>query len=211
MNIVLLGAPGAGKGTQAAIIMEKLGFYTLSTGNLLREAVKSNSPLGQQVKAVMESGALVSDELVIELVAKKLESPECEKGVIFDGFPRTVEQAEKLDKLTEVKCAIVFDVPDQVIVRRMSRRLTCPDCQASYHLDAVPPKKEGICDRCGGKLGVRPDDAPEVVENRLKVYHDKTEPIVNYYKQSGRVKVVDGTQELAKVSSDTLALLEDLK
>jgi adenylate kinase len=208
MNLVLLGAPGSGKGTQAAIVEQKTGMYILSTGNLLREAVKSGTELGNRVKGVLDSGALAPDELVIELVAEKLKSPECSKGVIFDGFPRTVVQAKKLDELTKIDMVMVLSVPDENIVERMSLRRTCPDCQSTYHLTVLPPKVEGVCDKCGGKLYTRSDDDPEVVRNRLEVYHKKTEPIIDYYRSSDRVVTIDGTQDPEKVSADVLSAVE---
>jgi adenylate kinase len=208
MNLVLLGAPGSGKGTQAAIVEQKTGMYILSTGNLLREAVKSGTELGNRVKGVLDSGALAPDELVIELVAEKLKSPECSKGVIFDGFPRTVVQAKKLDELTKIDMVMVLSVPDENIVERMSLRRTCPDCQSTYHLTVLPPKVEGVCDKCAGKLYTRSDDDPEVVRNRLEVYHKKTEPIIDYYRSSDRVVTIDGTQAPEKVSADVLSAVE---
>ena len=211
MNLVLLGAPGAGKGTQANIIMQKEGLYALSTGNLLREVAKEDSEKGREIKAILESGAFVSDEIVLDLLKRKLASPECAKGVIFDGYPRTVRQAEMLDQLTRVDGVIVLDVPDEVIVDRMAQRRTCPKCNATYHVENNPPKVEGVCDKCGTELGIRSDDAPEVVLNRLHVYHEKTEPIISYYRASGREFVIDGTQAPDKVSSDVLAVVEGMK
>ncbi|MBR4954775.1 MAG: adenylate kinase [Clostridia bacterium] len=211
MNLVLLGAPGAGKGTQANIIMQSEGLCALSTGNLLREVAKEDSEKGREIKAILESGAFVSDEIVLDLLKRKLASPECAKGVIFDGYPRTVRQAEMLDELTRVDGVIVLDVPDEVIVDRMAQRRTCPKCQMTYHLTTLPPKQEGVCDKCGTELGIRSDDAPEVVLNRLHVYHEKTEPIISYYRASGREFVIDGTQAPDKVSSDVLAVVEGMK
>ncbi|MBR4304119.1 MAG: adenylate kinase [Clostridia bacterium] len=211
MNLVLLGAPGAGKGTQANIIMQSEGLCALSTGNLLREVAKEDSEKGREIKAILESGAFVSDEIVLDLLKRKLASPECAKGVIFDGYPRTVRQAEMLDELTRVDGVIVLDVPDEVIVDRMAQRRTCPKCQMTYHLTTLPPKTEGVCDKCGTELGIRSDDAPEVVLNRLHVYHEKTEPIISYYRASGREFVIDGTQAPDKVSSDVLAVVEGMK
>lgn len=208
MNLVLLGGPGAGKGTQAAIIKQKTGMYNLSTGNLLREAVKSGSELGQKVKGVLDSGALAPDELVIQITAEKMASPECANGVIFDGFPRTVVQAEKLDELAKIDKAIVLSVPDENIVKRMSLRRTCTECQSTYHLEFLPPKTEGVCDKCGGKLYTRSDDEESVVRNRLEVYHEQTEPIIDYYRASGRVVMIDGTQPPEKVTQDILAVVE---
>lgn len=211
MNLVLLGAPGAGKGTQANIIMQSEGLCALSTGNLLREVAKEDSEKGREIKAILESGAFVSDEIVLDLLKRKLASPECAKGVIFDGYPRTVRQAEMLDELTRVDGVIVLDVPDEVIVDRMAQRRTCPKCQMTYHLTTLPPKQDGVCDKCGTELGIRSDDAPEVVLNRLHVYHEKTEPIISYYRASGREFVIDGTQAPDKVSSDVLSVVEGMK
>lgn len=211
MNLVLLGAPGAGKGTQANIIMQKTGLCALSTGNLLRETAKEDSEIGRRVKKLLDSGEFAPDELVIEMLTKKLADPVCKNGVIFDGFPRTVKQAQMLDKIAKVDGVIVLEVPDQIIVDRMSQRRICMQCQATYHLTALPPKTEGVCDRCGGKLDIRSDDAPEVVKNRLSIYHERTEPIVSYYSSTGREFVIDGTQDLDKVSSDVLSVVEGLK
>ena len=211
MNLVLMGAPGAGKGTQANIIMQSEGLCALSTGNLLREVAKEDSEKGREIKAILESGAFVSDEIVLDLLKRKLASPECAKGVIFDGYPRTVRQAEMLDELTRVDGVIVLDVPDEVIVDRMAQRRTCPKCQMTYHLTTLPPKQDGVCDKCGTELGIRSDDAPEVVLNRLHVYHEKTEPIISYYRASGREFVIDGTQAPDKVSSDVLSVVEGMK
>ena len=210
MNLVLLGAPGAGKGTQAAVITQKKGMYILSTGNLLREAVKEESELGKRVKVILDEGHLAPDELVIELVSKKLKSPECANGVIFDGFPRTVIQAEKLDELVKIDKALVIDVADEVIVDRMSQRRTCPECQATYHLTSLPPKVEGVCDKCGGKLYTRSDDDPAIVKERLEVYHKKTEPIINYYGKSDRVICIDGNRAPEDVTKDVLSAVEDM-
>ena len=211
MNLVLLGAPGAGKGTQANIIMQSEGLCALSTGNLLREVAKEDSEKGREIKAILESGAFVSDEIVLDLLKRKLASPECAKGVIFDGYPRTVRQAEMLDELTRVDGVIVLDVPDEVIVDRMAQRRTCPKCQMTYHLTTLPPKQDGVCDKCGTELGIRSDDAPEVVLNRLHVYHEKTEPIISYYRASGREFVIDGTQAPDNVSSVVLSVVEGMK
>lgn len=210
MNLVLLGAPGAGKGTQAEVIKQKTGMYILSTGNLLREAVKEESEIGKRVKVILDEGHLAPDDLVIDLVSNKIKSPECANGVIFDGFPRTVIQAEKLDELVKIDEAIVIDVPDEDIIDRMSQRRTCPECQATYHLKVLPPKVEGICDKCGAKLYTRSDDEPSVVKERLEVFHQKTEPIINYYGKSGRVVRIDGTQAPEDVTKDILSVVEEI-
>ena len=196
MKMILLGAPGAGKGTQADFIKEKLGIPSISTGNLLRAAIAAGSELGRKAAAFMESGNLVPDELVLDLVKERIGQPDCANGMIFDGFPRTVEQAEALSKMVDIDMALLLDVPDEVIVNRMSGRRTCPNCQTTYHVVSAPPKVEGVCDKCGAKLGIRKDDKPEVVRERLAVYHSKTEPIVEYYRNKGVLKVVDGQASL---------------
>jgi len=196
MKMILLGAPGAGKGTQADFIKEKLGIPSISTGNLLRAAIAAESELGRKAAAFMESGNLVPDELVLDLVKERIGQPDCANGMIFDGFPRTVEQAEALSKMVDIDMALLLDVPDEVIVKRMSGRRTCPNCQTTYHVVSAPPKVEGVCDKCGAKLGIRKDDKPEVVRERLAVYHSKTEPIVEYYRNKGVLKVVDGQASL---------------
>lgn len=196
MKMILLGAPGAGKGTQADFIKEKLGIPSISTGNLLRAAIAAESELGRKAAAFMESGNLVPDELVLDLVKERIGQPDCANGMIFDGFPRTVEQAEALSKMVDIDMALLLDVPDEVIVNRMSGRRTCPNCQTTYHVVSAPPKVEGVCDKCGAKLGIRKDDKPEVVRERLAVYHSKTEPIVEYYRNKGVLKVVDGRASL---------------
>ena len=211
MKIIFLGAPGAGKGTQADRLSVRLGIPTISTGAIIRSAVKDGTKMGLEAKKFIEAGALVPDEVVIGIVKERLAKSDCEKGFILDGFPRTVKQAEMLDRIAKVDGVIVLSVPDDVIVGRMSQRRTCTQCQATYHLTALPPKQEGICDRCGGTLGIRSDDAPEVVKNRLAIYHEKTEPIIAYYRSSGREFVIDGTQDPDKVSSDVLSVVEGLK
>ena len=207
MNLVLLGAPGAGKGTQAEIISKKLGMKILSTGNLLREAVNEGTELGKQVESLMKTGALLPDELIISLVREKLASDECKNGVIFDGFPRTESQAKALDELTDIPMAMAFAVPDENIIERMSSRRTCPKCQKTYNLKVLPPKIAGKCDDCGTELYVRPDDDPEVVKKRLEVYHKETESIIDYYRKSCRLVAIDGTQHPDDVSKQALKAL----
>ena len=197
MRLILLGAPGAGKGTQAEFIQSKLGIPSISTGNLLRTAIAEGTELGKKAASYMESGSLVPDELVLDLVRARVAQPDCAKGMIFDGFPRTLAQAEPLDMV------LFLDVDDESIVERMSGRRTCPKCQATYHVVSHPPKKEGICDKCGAELGIRKDDKPEVVRQRLSVYHAQTEPIVKYYQNQGILKVVKGQEKL----EDTTALV----
>ena len=202
MRLILLGAPGAGKGTQADFIKEKLDIPVVSTGNLLRSAMAHGTELGKKVASFMDSGSLVPDELVIDLVKERIVQDDCAKGLIFDGFPRTVAQAEALDKVMKVDAVIFLHVEDDVIVHRMGGRRTCPECQTTYHVVSHPPKQEGVCDKCGSELGIRKDDRPEVVRQRLAVYHKQTEPIVKYYEAQGLLKfieceeTIEGTQAL---------------
>ncbi len=204
MRLILLGAPGAGKGTQADFIKSKLDIPVVSTGNLLRSAMAHGTELGKKVASFMDSGSLVPDELVIDLVRERIAQPDCEKGMIFDGFPRTVAQAEALDKVMKVDAVIFLHVEDDVIVHRMGGRRTCPECQTTYHVAAHPPKVEGICDKCGSELGIRKDDRPEVVRQRLAVYHKQTEPIVKYYEAQGLLKVIECV-ETVEGTSDLVA------
>ena len=203
MRLILLGAPGAGKGTQAEFIQSKLGIPSISTGNLLRTAIAEGTELGKKAASYMESGSLVPDELVLDLVRARVAQPDCAKGMIFDGFPRTLAQAEALDRVMKMDMVLFLDVDDESIVERMSGRRTCPKCQATYHVVSHPPKKERICDKCGAELGIRKDDKPEVVRQRLSVYHAQTEPIVKYYQNQGILKVVKGQEKL----EDTTALV----
>ena len=203
MRIILLGAPGAGKGTQAEFITAKLGVPAVSTGNLLRSAISEGTELGKKAAEYMNKGSLVPDELVIELVRERVKAPDCQKGMVFDGFPRTLAQAEALDRVMDIDMVLFLDVSDDAIVERMSGRRTCPKCRATYHVVSHPPKKEGICDKCGTALGIRDDDRPEVVRQRIAVYHKQTEPIVNHYKNKGLLKVVKGQEKL----EDTTALV----
>ncbi len=207
MNLVLLGAPGAGKGTQADIIRQKTGMYILSTGNLLREKARENTESGKKIAEILKTGALLSDETVIALVEEKLKSDECSKGVVFDGFPRTKRQAEILDDMVEITAAIALTVPDEDIIERMGQRRTCPACQSTYHLTHLPPQNDGICDKCDSELVIRDDDKPETVLARLKVYHEQTEPVMEHYARKNRLIEIDGTQEPAKVSEQVLSVI----
>ena len=209
MKLILLGAPGAGKGTQADFIKAALKVPVISTGNLLREAIAQGTELGRQAKSYMDGGKLVPDELIIGLVKEKLASHDCEQGAIFDGFPRTVAQAEAMESFTDVDAALSIEVPDEAIVHRMAGRRTCPKCHATYHVEGNPPKGEGVCDKCGEKLGIRPDDDPEVVLQRLEVYHAQTEPVKEHYAQLGKLRSVEGigsVDEIRKRIFDTLGL-----
>ena len=192
MKLVLLGAPGAGKGTQAEILSRKLGIPTISTGNILRAAMKNGTPVGLKAKSYVESGALVPDDVIIDIVAERLAEPDCANGYILDGVPRTIPQAEALEADgVEVDYALSIEISDETIIERMSGRRTCHDCGASYHIVSAPPKVEGVCDNCGGELTVRADDAPETVKARLEVYHTVTEPLKAYYAERGKLRSVD--------------------
>ena len=210
MNLILLGAPGAGKGTQAAILAKELSIPTISTGNILRAAVASGSELGKQAKACMESGALVSDEIIIGIIRDRLAEPDCANGYILDGVPRTLGQAEALEENgIKIDHVISMEIADETIMERMSGRRVCPKCGASYHVVAVPPKQEGICDVCGAALITRKDDAPETVQSRLAVYHKETEPLKDFYKSRGVLVQVEDQGSVEATSAAILKLLKE--
>lgn len=193
MKLILLGAPGAGKGTQADIISRKLEIPTISTGNMLRAAIREGTPVGLKAKAIIEAGQLVPDDVIMGIVAERVAKPDCQSGYILDGVPRTVAQADALEAAgITVDTALCIDVEDEVITRRMSGRRTCSVCSTTYHVESNPPKVEGVCDACGGALITRPDDMPETVQNRLNVYHAQTEPLLDYYRQRGKLVTVKG-------------------
>ena len=209
MRLILLGAPGAGKGTQAEIISEKFNIPQISTGAILRAAVAEQTPLGKKVEKVMQSGGLVSDEDVIALVKERFQQPDCANGFILDGFPRTIPQAEALDVMLKemgisIDLAVSLEVDPEKIVTRMSGRRTCPTCGATYHVVYKPSSKGEDCDKCGAALTVRKDDREEVVRDRLAVYEKQTAPLKNYYAQQNKLRLVEGQEELA----DTTALME---
>ena len=210
MNLIFLGAPGAGKGTQAEKVSEKLGIPTISTGNIIREALKNETEMGLKAKSFIESGKLVPDEVVIGIIKDRLAEDDCKNGFILDGFPRTIPQAEALDAMgIKIDKVIDIEVPDDKIVKRMSGRRVCPDCGASYHTEYKKPAKDGICNACGAELVIRKDDKPEVVLDRLAVYHEQTEPLKDYYSKAGLLKVVEGQEEVAATTALTLKALED--
>ena len=191
MKLILLGAPGAGKGTQAEIISQKLGIPTISTGNILRAAVKNGTPVGLQAKAYMEAGKLVPDEVIIGIIQERLAEPDCAGGYILDGVPRTIAQAEALEKAgINFDAVLSLEIADSVIEARMTGRRTCHGCGATYHIVAAPSKVEGVCDKCGGALEQRKDDQPETVKHRLEVYHQETEPLKDYYQAKGLLQNV---------------------
>ena len=213
MKIIMLGAPGAGKGTQAQMICDKYGIPHISTGDLFRANIKNGTELGKKAKDYMDKGQLVPDELTVQLLLDRVANPDCSNGYVLDGFPRTIPQADVLDKeLTKlgdkVDFAINVDVPDENIIRRMSGRRACLKCGATYHIEHIPPKTEGICDRCGSELVQRDDDKPETVKSRLDVYHEQTQPLIEYYNEKNILKTVDGTRDLNDVFSDIVKILD---
>ena len=212
MKIIMLGAPGAGKGTQAKMIAEKYQIPHVSTGDIFRANIKNGTELGMEAKKYMDQGQLVPDELTVKILLDRVAQDDCANGYVLDGFPRTIPQAEVLDealfKLGEqIDYAINVDVPDENIVRRMSGRRACVSCGATYHIEHIPPKKEGICDTCGQELILRDDDKPETVQNRLKVYHDQTQPLIDFYTEKGVLKSVDGTQDMKDVFATIVSIL----
>ena len=208
MNLILLGAPGAGKGTQAELLVEKLGIVTISTGNMLREAIANGTELGKQAKTYMDAGLLVPDELILGIVAERVTKPDCQNGFILDGVPRTLAQAEALDaKGVRIDHVVSIEIDDSVIEGRMTGRRVCGKCGASYHVTANPPKSEGICDQCGSELMIRKDDAPETVRRRLEVYHEQTEVLKDFYAKLGLLRLVEGNQTIEGASKDILAAI----
>lgn len=208
MKLILLGAPGAGKGTQAEILSKKLGIPTISTGNILRAAMKDGTPVGLKAKAYVESGRLVPDDVIIGIVAERLAAPDCAGGYILDGVPRTIPQAQAMeDGGVDVDCALSIEVMDQTIIDRMSGRRTCPTCGATYHVVSNPPQKPDVCDVCGAALTIRKDDAPETVRARLEVYHRETEPLKAFYAQRGKLKSVEGRDSIEATTKAVCAAL----
>ena len=212
MKIIMLGAPGAGKGTQAERIADKYGIPHISTGDIFRANIKEGTELGKEAKGYMDQGLLVPDSLTVALVMDRISQPDCGKGYILDGFPRTIPQAESLSKALAEKgealdYAIDVDVPDENIVTRMSGRRACPGCGATYHIIYAAPAKEGICDKCGSELYLRDDDKPETVQKRLAVYHEQTQPLIEYYQKANILHTVDGTKGLEEVFQSITEIL----
>ena len=209
MKLIFLGAPGAGKGTQAEAVCAHLNIPAISTGNMIREALKSGTEMGLKAKSYMDSGALVPDEVVIGIVKDRIAQPDCANGFVLDGFPRTIPQAEALDNMgVKIDRVVALEVSDDKIVKRMSGRRVCESCGASYHLLYNPPKVEEKCDKCGGTLVQRKDDLPETVKARLKVYHEQTEPLKDYYKCQGKLYTVEGQEDVADTTKLTLQAIE---
>ena len=212
MKIIMLGAPGAGKGTQAKMIADKYSVPHISTGDIFRANIKNGTELGQEAKKYMDQGLLVPDELTVKILLDRVANEDCKNGYVLDGFPRTIPQAEVLDKaLTElsdkIDYAINVDVPDENIIKRMSGRRACLACGATYHIEHVPPMQEGICDRCGKELVLRDDDQPETVKNRLNDYHEQTQPLIDFYTNKGVLKTVDGTVDMKDVFAAIVNIL----
>lgn len=212
MKIIMLGAPGAGKGTQAKQIAGKYQIPHISTGDIFRANIKEGTELGKKAKTFMDQGLLVPDELVVELVADRIVKDDCKNGFVLDGFPRTIPQAEALDEALakmgeKMDYAIDVDVPDENIVKRMGGRRACLNCGATYHIVSIPTKKEGICDHCGSEVVLRDDDKPETVQKRLTVYHEQTQPLIDYYSGKGILKSVDGTRPMEDVFADIVGIL----
>ncbi|MCD6492744.1 MAG: adenylate kinase [Archaeoglobaceae archaeon] len=215
MNLILLGGPGAGKGTQAKLIVEKYKIPQISTGDMLREAVKQGTELGKKAKEYMDKGELVPDEIVIGIVKERLKQSDCDRGFILDGFPRTIAQAEALDKILDeigkkIDAVINIQVPEEEIVKRIVNRRTCKNCGAIYHLIYSPPKEPNKCDKCGGELYQRDDDKEETVRERLRVYREQTEPLIEYYQKKGILYNVDGTKDINGVFEEIKSILDKL-
>ena len=209
MKIIFFGAPGAGKGTQAEIVSEKLAIPAVSTGAIIREAIKNGTEMGKSAKSFIEQGALVPDEVVIGIIKDRLSEKDCENGFILDGFPRTIPQAEALDKMGIIIDKVVdIEVPDEKITARLSGRRVCLKCGATYHLEYKKPSKDGICDVCGDELVQRKDDSSETVLDRLNVYHEQTEPLKDYYAKTGKLVIVEGQEEVADTTALVFKVLE---
>ena len=212
MKIIMLGAPGAGKGTQAKKIAAKYQIPHVSTGDIFRANIKNGTELGMKAKSYMDAGGLVPDEITIGMLLDRIHEADCENGYVLDGFPRTIPQAESLTEALagmdeKIDYAVNVDVPDENIISRMSGRRACLNCGATYHIVYNPPKQEGVCDVCGDKLVLRDDDKPETVQKRLSVYHDQTQPLIEYYEKAGVLKQVDGTQDMEAVFQDIVKIL----
>ncbi len=210
MKLILLGAPGAGKGTQAEKIVEKYGIPAVSTGNIIRAALKAGTEMGLKAKSFMDAGQLVPDDVVIGIIKDRLQEKDCENGFILDGFPRTIPQAQALEDMgVDIDKVLDIEVPDDKITARMSGRRVCSKCANSYHLLYKKPKEDGVCDACGGELVQRKDDAPETVQARLKEYHEMTEPLKDFYKKLGKLVIVEGQEEVADTTALVFKALED--
>ena len=208
MKLILLGAPGAGNGTQADLLAQRLQIPTISTGNMLREAIQNGTEIGRKAKDYMDHGQLVPDDVIIGIVKERVGQPDCAKGYILDGMPRTIPQAQALENAgIRFDSVVSIEIEDAVIEARMTGRRVCTACGASYHMTANPPKTEGVCDHCGKELSIRKDDAPETVKNRLKVYHEETEALKSFYEKLGKLKLVEGNQPITEITKAILAAI----
>lgn len=205
MRIILLGPPGAGKGTQSRTITKKLGIPHISTGDILRQASSQKTPLGLKAKNYMDRGHLVPDDLMINLIKERIKKEDCKKGFLLDGFPRTIPQAKALEKISHIDKVIKLRIESEVAVERLSGRRTCKDCGAMYHVIYISPKREGICDKCGGELIIREDDRKEAILERLEVYREETRPLIKYYEKKGLLVIIDGGRAKQEVTGDLLA------
>ncbi|MFZ5950884.1 MAG: adenylate kinase [Candidatus Rifleibacteriota bacterium] len=215
LNLIFLGPPGAGKGTQAKQVVDKYSIPQISTGDLMRATVSSGSSLGEKLKSYMQAGALVPDELVLDILIERIDQADCQKGFLLDGFPRTVGQAEELEKAllkrkSPLSGVVSIDVPDDVLTGRLTARRICSKCSTSYHLEYLKPQKDGICDRCGGELYQRKDDSEEVIKNRLKVYHDQTSPLVDFYQKKKILYPVDGNKKIDMIFQEICDIIDRL-
>lgn len=216
MFFILLGAPGAGKGTQADIIVKEMGLPHVASGDLFRQALKDETPLGKQAESYMKAGKLVPDEITIKMILERIAQPDCKNGCVFDGFPRTLEQAKALDVALEkagksIEKAIYIEVPEEALLDRLTGRYVCRVCQAPYHIKNSPPKKKGVCDKCSGELYQRPDDKEETIRERLKVYFAQTMPLLEYYEKKGKLLRVNGNQHIDEVGKEIVKFLKGLK
>jgi len=208
MRLILLGPPGAGKGTQAEVLIDKLGVPQISTGDILRAAVKNGTPIGLKAKGYMDAGDLVPDDIIIGVIKERLTADDCQNGYIFDGIPRTIVQAEALDAQNVIiETVLLIEVPDEVIVKRLGGRRTCPECGIIYHVVTKKPAKDGICDACGAALITRKDDEAETILNRLRTYHKETAPLIDYYKKQGKLKAVSGEYGIAEQTAEVIKIL----
>ena len=208
MRIILLGPPGAGKGTQAKVLTKELDIPHISTGDILRKAIEEKTPLGLKAKKYMDKGYLVPDDLIINLIKERIRREDCKKGFLLDGFPRTIPQAEALGKISNIDKVTKLKIANEVAIERLSGRRTCKDCGAMYHVIYIPPRKEGICDRCGGELIIREDDKEEAVLKRLEVYREETRPLIEYYKKKGLLAIIDGGRRKEEVTRDLLVSIK---
>lgn len=208
MKLIFLGPPGAGKGTQATVIAEHFNIPTISTGAMIREEIKAETSLGLAAKQLIKEGKLISDDVIIKMLDERLKSNDCLKGFILDGVPRTIPQAEMIDKITKIDKVIDINVADEVIVKRLGGRRECGDCKLIYNIKYNPPKAPGKCDNCGKELSMRDDDRPETIKNRLAVYHEQTEPLKEYYNAKGILSVFDGTKDIDEISAEIIKALE---